>query len=161
VDPSAFADSVGRVNGNLRAVVRIKTMAREAAGVDVTAVEIGDEMVKAYERIRQEAKALADRAGWNDDGSFDREVPPLVAEHVSARHQETAPYGGTEQYQVFVSGRRAKVLLGLLAAWAEGNQETFEIEARLKANAEAKRAAEAEKAKAAVKPPMGFTRPTD
>jgi hypothetical protein len=141
--------------------VRIKTMAREAAAVDVTTVEIGDEMVKAYDRIRQEAKALADRAGWNDDGSFDREVPSLAPEHVSARHQETAPFGGPEQYQVVVSGRRAKVLLGLLAAWAEGNQEAFEIEARLKANAEVKRAAEEEKAKAAAKPPTGFARPTD
>lgn len=122
----------------------------------MTAPEIGAELVSAYERIRGEAKALATRAGWNHDDSFDQEVPPLVPQHVSATHAVTAPFGGPKQYQDVVSGRRANVLLGQLAAWAEGHQETFDIEARLKADAEAKRAAEAEKARTAAKPQTGF-----
>lgn len=130
-------------------------MAREAADVEVTGPEVGDELMKAFERIRQDAKALATRAGWNDDDSFEQEVPPLVPGRVPTTHRVAAPFGGPEAYQLVASGRRAKVRLGQLAAWAQGHQETFEIEARLKANAEAKLAAELEKAKL----PPGFRAP--
>ena len=75
-------------------------------------------------------------------------MPALAHERVSA-DWITAPIGGPEQYERVVNGRRAKVLLGQLAAWATGHQEAFEIEARFKAEAEAKVTAEAEAAKAA------------
>lgn len=120
-------------------MVRIKNMAREAADIEVKWSYVGAEVTRAYERLRQDAKALATRAGWNDDDSFEHEVPELK------------PVDRGSHNPSVVTGNQAKVLLGQLAAWAEGHQETFEIEARLRADAEARRAAEEERARAAAR----------
>jgi hypothetical protein len=121
---------------DLRAVIRIKSMARAAADVrEFKRSETGAELAAAYERLRQEARSLHERAGWGDGNSFDRELPPLHPDIAT-----TSPMS---------AGRRALVLLGQLAAWAEGYQEVFEIEAGLRAQAEAK-------IKTASKQPTGF-----
>jgi hypothetical protein len=140
---------------DLGAVVRIKTMARSAMGSgDPTSPEAGQEMAAAYERLRGEAFALFQRAGWGDRDAFDRELPPLDPDRPRARATRAMAMavGGHDAFQHLADGRRARVLLGQLAGWAEGHQEAFEIEARIKTTAEAK-------AKAApARQPPGFAR---
>jgi hypothetical protein len=45
---------------------------------------------------------------------------------------------GDHSYRAVSRGQRARVLLGQLAAWAAGFQETFELEARLETDARVK-----------------------
>jgi hypothetical protein len=66
-------------------------------------------------------------------------LPPLDTQPVvRATRAVTAAYGGQSAYQAAGAGRRARVLLGQLGAWAAGHQEAFEIEERLKADAKAR-----------------------
>jgi hypothetical protein len=142
---------------NLRAVIRLKTMAHAAAEAgDANTPDVGGELAATYERLRLEAMALAERAGWNTDDSFDRELPPL-GNVVSSRRLPRGMASQQGMVNALAKGQRARVLLGQLAAWAEGYQEVFELEERFKADAEAKREAEAKKAKDAGKRPPGFT----
>jgi hypothetical protein len=101
-------------------------MAQAAIGTsDPPSIGEAQEIVRAYERLRGEARALNERAGWGKGEDFDRELPPL-----------DAALGGGRA--IVIAGQRARVLLGQLAAWAAGHQEAFEIEERLRADAEAK-----------------------
>ena len=137
-------------NANLRSVLRIKTMARAAsAGTsELFSAETGWEMAAAYERLRQEARKLNDRAGWGNGDEFDQELPPLDSDPAAVARLLGSP---PTAHQNISRGRRARVLLGQLEAWAEGHQEAFELEARFKADAEAKR-----QAPAGAKPRIGF-----
>jgi hypothetical protein len=127
---------------NLRAVVRIKHMAEAAAATgsadDYPYPEQGIEMAQAYERLREEARALCVRAGWGTDEEFDKEIPPA-----SFSAQDLAG-GDNSREDPQAAGMQARVLLKLLAAWAAGHQEAFELEEQMKATAKAK--AEAAKA---------------
>jgi hypothetical protein len=124
---------------NLRTVIRIKTMAQAAAAVsDQPGPEEGAEMAAAYERLRNEARKLNSSAGWGDDTSFDAEVPPIDATPIrDAPEVDRMRMGSNAAFQAAAAGRRARVLLGQLAAWAAGHQETFELEESLKARAAA------------------------
>jgi hypothetical protein len=85
-----------------------------------------------------------------DEGAFSREVAPLTRDPGrSAGHIEGRP-GGDRSFSDVRAGQRAPLLLPLLAAWAAGYQQAFEIEPRLEVEARAK--AEA----AAPRPPTGF-----
>lgn len=131
-------------NLNLRAVLRIKTMARAAISpTEAFSGPTGEEMAAAYERVRLEARNLNKRAGWGDDEDFDRELPPL--RDSTPQTTNLAQRIGSTDHGDIEGGRRARVLLGQLAAWAEGHQEAFELEARLQADAEAKLRAQAPK----------------
>jgi hypothetical protein len=144
------------VSPNLSAVLRIKSMARAAAASgDANTPDVGRELAAAYERLRLEAKGLADRAGWNDDDSFDRELPTIGAAP-ALRQLPRAMVGQQGMVDALAAGQRARVMLGQLAAWAEGYQEAFELEERFRADAEAKLKAAQEKAQAATKGAVGF-----
>jgi hypothetical protein len=133
---------------DLRAVIRIKNMAQAAAsGSDQPGPEEGLEMAAAYERLRAEARALNRRAGWGEGEEFDKDLPPINTSMGNSGPVYTWLAGDPDQ-QVTI-GRRARVLLGQLAAWAAGNQEAFEIEERLKADA-------ATRAARRTKDPPGF-----
>ena len=56
---------------DLRAVIRIKTMAAAAAGAPGERIgpDEGQEMASAYGRLRLEARALHVRAGWGTERS--------------------------------------------------------------------------------------------
>ena len=126
-------------NPNLRSVIRIKTMARAAIpDTETVHSDTAWEMAKAYERLREEARKLSENAGWDSGDEFDAEMPPIRFPEVPGNARPL--------------GRRARVLLGQLAGWAEGHQEAFELEARFKADAEAKQRAAAE----AQRPTPGF-----
>ena len=65
---------------DLRAIVRIKTMAQAAiGGSERPGIDESLQIVAAYERLRDEARALNERAGWGTGEDFDRELPPLNA----------------------------------------------------------------------------------
>jgi hypothetical protein len=138
------------VNADLHAVVGITTMARALAGYGQLDPDTAFEIVAAYERVRQDARALNVRA-WPDDGSFDRDVPALTAT-ASVRRLPHTMSSAQASVDAVAAGSRAVVLAAQLASWAEGHQEAFEIEARLTAAAEAKAKTDA----AATQPPLGF-----
>jgi len=151
--PPTALSSTAVGNENLRAVVQIRTMASAAISPDERiSSDAGWEMAKAYERLRQEAKSLNERAGWGSPEEFDQELPPMIDEVASVRAMSSDELPDN----AISLGRKARVLLGLLAGWAESNQEVFELEARFKADAAAKAKAAAEEAKAAAKKPPGF-----
>jgi hypothetical protein len=105
-------------------------MAEAAAGsTRESAPMLGEakEIAAAYVRLRAQARALTERAGWSVE-DFDAELPELVDD-------DQRREGTTNEMRLALRGR---VLLGQLAAWAAGYQETFEIEARLEADARAK-----------------------
>lgn len=142
------------VNANLHAVVMIKNQARELVARPCAKPDEAHEIAAAYDRLRQQARELNDRA-WPDDQTFDRDVPPLSTTQALAR-MPRAMMGSQPQFDAVASGQRASVLAGQLAAWAAGHQEAFEVEARLKADADAKATAAAEQAARAAKPQVGF-----
>ena len=117
-------------SSDLRTIIRIKHMAEAAANVsDKPGPEEGVEMAAAYDRLRAEAREVFDRAGWGDAEKFDSELPQL--NRVSVKRESitySADASGAEAYEAAASGRRARVLLLQLAAWAAGHQETSEVE---------------------------------
>jgi hypothetical protein len=105
---------------DLRNVIRIKTMAETAAATgnptDYPNPEEGREMADAYERLRNEARAINERAGWGG-GSFDAELPPLAPE------QDGPPSGvhfddHDHSWDAVERGTQARFRLRQLAAWA-------------------------------------------
>jgi hypothetical protein len=111
---------------DLHAIVRIKTMAQAAAmPPERPSIDASIQVVGAYERLREDARGIYERAGWGSAEDFDRELPPLEANMAGGR-------------AIVGAGDQARVLLGQLAAWAAGHQEAFEIEERMRATAEAK-----------------------
>lgn len=143
-------------NPNLHAVITIKRQARELAARPATAPDEAHEITIAYERLREQARDLNARA-WPEDQSFDRNMPPLT----STTSLNRLPRGMSSSQPLVdavASGQRASILAGQLAAWAEGHQEAFELEARLKAEAEAKVKVVAAEAAEAAKPAVGFAR---
>lgn len=146
----------------LRAVIRVKTMAAAAAATaDYPTAEQGDEMARAYERLRREASAINERAGWGSAETFDEALPPitsgaLINANISyARVGENVASmiarGRNPAVEAVARGARARVLLGQLSAWAAGHQEAFEIEERLRAHAAAEIAARSGQTR-----PVGF-----
>src|SRR4051794_3309662 len=114
---------------DLRAVIRIKTMARAAISDSATpGPDEGEEMANAYERLRAEAQALNQRAGWGSADDFNRELPPIERTSPTPPQSRVAAYAAANvNFHRAAAGRRARVLLGQLAGWAEGHQEAFEI----------------------------------
>jgi hypothetical protein len=132
---------MSRFDPDLQAVVVIKKKAEAAAKTEASPFN-ADELVGAYMRIRTEAKVLNERAFGGDDAKFDEEFPPL-------EEQRSAPgsVSGSGARRAYGRSQGALVLLGQLAAWAAGYQETMEISARIKADAEARVKSEAESEK--------------
>jgi len=128
---------------DLREIIRIKSMAEAAADTGPRDAypypEQGGEMARAYERLREQARALHERAGWGTE-SFDAEVPALdlPAPDLRGAERQMGRFAGNLPHEAVSAGVAAKVLLRQLAAWAAGHQETFEVEERMKANAAAK-----------------------
>jgi hypothetical protein len=120
---------------DLHEVIVVKSMATALAASADPGPDEALEIVAGYERARQRAKMLNDRA-W-PGSSFDAEVPPSTP----AQSVHRLPRG-MEGHQAITDaqarGKRAMVLSRQLAAWAEGHQEAFEIEARLAADVAAK-----------------------
>jgi hypothetical protein len=137
-------------SADLRVIVRIKHMAEAAAAADIDKSEAAAiEAMDAYTRLREQARKLNERAGW-DAEEFDQEVP--FAEFEDAPPVEDPR---TRAYRLrALNGPRAVFLLRQLAAWAAGYAEVFEIEARLKADAAAKAQAAASR-----RGPTGFSPP--
>jgi hypothetical protein len=125
-------------SGDLRAILRIKHMATEAGREPERGYappSASYEMAAAYIRLREEARLLNERAGWSAE-EFDRDVPEPDFGDLPRPDDES----DRASYElVSVAGPRARLLLRLLAAWAAGHAVAFEIEARLKADAEARR----------------------
>jgi hypothetical protein len=137
------------LSADLRSVVRIKNMAETAAAIDDKSETAAIEAMRAYGRLREQARQLNERAGWDSD-EFDQEVPVGDFEEAPPVEDPRA-----RSYRVrAVNGARATFLLRQLAAWAAGYVEVFEIEARLKAEADAKVQAAASK-----RGPAGFNPP--
>lgn len=132
------------MNPNLAAVARIKAMALAAADNPDAGVAASEETAGAYDRLRQLALELHARAGWGDEEAFSREVAPLTREATTSPGHIEGRIGRDRSQAIVREGQRARLLLRLLAAWAAGYQEAFEIEARFEAEA---------RAKAAVPPP--------
>ena len=130
-------------------------MAAAAAevGAGHLSVPEAEEISKVYERLRVEARKVHIRAGWGTEDEFDSEMPPLGQDLEPGLSPIAAISASATSHRAVRVGLRARVLLGQLAAWAGGHQETFEIEAQFEANA----AAQAAAAVAAARPPMGFT----
>jgi hypothetical protein len=139
------------VNANLHAVLRIKQQARELATHSGAGPDEAQEITAAYERLREQARDLNARA-WPDDQSFDRDMPALTSTGALARLPR-ALSSSQPQFDAVASGQRALVLARQLAAWAEGHQEAFELEAKLEADAKARAAAGK-----TTKPTVGFGR---
>jgi hypothetical protein len=124
-------------------------MAEAAADIDDKPEAAAIEAMEAYTRLWEQARKLNERAGW-DAEEFDQEVPfaefadaPSVEDHRARAYRLRA-----------LNGPRAVFLLRQLAAWAAGYVEVFEIEARLKADAQAKAEAAASR-----RGPAGFNPP--
>lgn len=125
---------------DLRAIIRIKTMAQAAARIaEQPGPYEGEEMATAYGRLRRDARGLSERAGWGSGDDFDAELPPLPDPSPPA-HWGMDTEGWMDGLWV-EAGQRARVLLRQLAAWAAGHQEAFEVEEQLKANAATRAAA--------------------
>lgn len=146
------------VNPNLHAVMTIKRQARELAARTAAAPDEAHEITAAYQRLREQAQDLNARA-WPEDQSFVRDVPPLTS-MTSLRRLPRTMSGSQPLVDAVASGQRASILAGQLAAWAEGHQEAFELEARLEAEAEAKVKVVAAEAAETAKPVVGFGRPS-
>jgi hypothetical protein len=136
---------------DLATSLRIQNMAEVAASdvaVEAPAYSAAYEAAQAYIRLRAEARSLAQRALWSVD-AFDRELPEAdfgdLGDPSAPMHPRNAAMEGIRV------GPRARVLLNQLAGWAAGNVEAFRIEAALRADAEAKAAAEQAK-----RGPAGF-----
>lgn len=131
---------IRRMSTDLRTVLRIRATATAAAseGRQITP-DLGDEMASAYERLRQDARDLFKRAGWGDDAAFDREVPPITVTRAIVP-LPLGMAGHASGRDAIARGERAQFLLSQLAAWADSHRDAFEVEARLKAEAEAKAA---------------------
>ena len=122
-------------------------MAETAANIDRSEAQ-AIEAVEAYRRLREQARRLNERAGWDAD-EFDQEVP--AADFAEAKRGEDAR--ARDHRHTNRNGPRAQFLLRQLAAWATGYAEAFEIETRLEAEAEAKlRAAEPKRGPAGFNP---------
>jgi hypothetical protein len=124
------------VNANLHAALTIKQQARELAARSAAAPDEAHEITGAYERLRERAQDLNARA-WPENQTFDRDVPPLTST-ASLRRLPRGMSGAQPLVDAVASGQRASILAGQLAAWAQGHQEAFELEARLEVEAEAK-----------------------
>jgi hypothetical protein len=130
------------MNQNLHAVTKIRSMAESLAKRTGVVADEGCELAAAYERLRQQAKELNERA-WPDDTSFDNDVPPL-ADRKSVRTLPRGMSNAQASVDALATGQRAVLLAGQLAAWAQGHQDAFEIEARLETEAKARVQAEAQ-----------------
>jgi hypothetical protein len=119
---------------------------RVRAASNTTSVYAGGDLVDTFQRLRQEARDLHVRIGWDAD-DFDREVPPWT------ESAETAGRHGPRE--MLERTTRAQHLLGELRAAIAGNARAieFDVEAKAKAEAIAKATAEA-----AAKTPVGFGR---
>jgi hypothetical protein len=133
-------------------------MAAAAADIgDPPMPAAAEEAAAAYHRLRSEARVLVERAQWSTD-DFDAELPEgdfQVQTGTTVVFDEER-FGRYEDKSltfrlVSVIGPRARFLLRQLEAWAAGYQEVFEIDARLKAEAQAKVATQSTK-----RGPAGF-----
>jgi hypothetical protein len=133
-----------KFNPDLLAAVEIKRMA-EAAAEAPEGPFAAEEMCLAYERIRSQALDLYKRSGWGDEEKFNQEIPPLQeGEEAASPGHIRGSMGRSRALRLTSQAERARVLLRQLAAWGAARQETFEIEAGMKARAEAEVKAEAE-----------------
>jgi hypothetical protein len=130
------------LNPDLAASLRIQNMAERAASDvagDTPPYSAAYEAAQAYIRLRAEGRSLAERALWSVE-AFDSELPEPdfgeLDDPSEPMHPRNAALDGMRV------GPRARVLLNQLAGWAAGNVEAFKIEAGLKADADAKVAAE-------------------
>lgn len=128
------------MNQDLARIVRLKTMAEAAAQPTdkATPTELV-EMAAVYVRLRWQARQLVERAGWSVE-EFDAEMPSLDEADVrnaQEMHSRSRMSASAAMNAVALGGR-ARVLLAQLAAWAQGYQQTFELEAQIEANAAAK-----------------------
>jgi hypothetical protein len=102
-------------------------------------------MIRAYDRLRQEARELHEREGWPAE-EFDREVPAPEYEPAPVVGRAPGAYTTEESYWlVNMAGPKARFLLQQLAAWASAHVEVFEIEARMRAEKEVEARLRAEK----------------
>ena len=135
-------------SNDLRIALQIKNMAQAALDSGVTS-DLSGELTSTYNRLRDQAQQMATRAGWNDNGEFQSELPPLNPTIRNYGHVATSSIHERQDAQT--RGEQARVLLGQLVGWCEGVREAFEIEASLKATADAKAQLKADGAK-----PFGF-----
>ena len=95
---------------SLRRVILIKQMADAATEVNtstgIPTADQGFQMAASYGRLREQARALAEEAGWVTEDDFDRELPPLPEGLANNYHEGSR------------AGVQARVLLRQLAAWA-------------------------------------------
>ena len=138
---------MAKLNPNLRDVVLVKNAAGAIAKHDQVREGQGDELVRAYERVRAQAAALVARAWPEDAAGFASEYPKAVQTGTTAVFAGSveAALGPRRVLDEQARGEKAKVLAAQLTAWAASYQEVFETEQRLAAEAEAKVAAQAEK----------------
>jgi hypothetical protein len=124
------------VSDELRTVLRLKHQAQAAAAVaSQPNPEEGHEMAAAYERLREEARVLHNRAGWGDDEAFERQLPRLQAQSIGSTARVARIVSSeSKTFEAAAAGSRARVLLGQLAGWAAGHQEALELEERLRAD---------------------------
>ena len=93
------------------------------------------EAAATYSRLRESARRISDRLEWPAE-DFDAEVPALGIDPLPDPAAEDSSY---RLVSLIAPVARSRLLQ--LAAWAGSHHEAFEIEAHLKATAEATAAA--------------------
>jgi hypothetical protein len=119
---------------DLRSILRIKNMAANAASAtrpdDPYAAPA---LAETYNRLREEARRLNERAGWSAE-DFERELPTIEVTESVTGHVDIA-----RQQRLLGLAREARIALGQLSGWAEGYEQAFVIEESLKAQSQQKK----------------------